>query len=98
MLIPQSALDMQDKKVFIRGYMQPRRQQTGIKDFVLCPSNGQCQFCNPAPKPTEKIRVVLQGDLDTSFTTKLVGVAGRFRINPNDPQGVFYGLDGDVIR
>jgi hypothetical protein len=98
MPIPQSALDMHDKKVYIKGYMQPRRQQTGIKEFILCPTNGQCQFCIPSPKRTEMIRVVMQGDLDASYTTNLIGVAGRFRINPDDPQGIFYGLDADYVR
>jgi hypothetical protein len=93
--IPQTALDMQDRKVFIRGYMQPRRQQTGIKDFILCPTNGECPFCIPNPKPTEKIRVTLQGDLETSYTTHPIGVAGRFRVNQDDPNGIAYGLDAD---
>ena len=98
MPIPQDALDKQDKKVFIKGYMQSRRQLTGIKEFILCPSNGQCQFCNPSPKRTEMIRIVLQGNLDTVYTTNLISVAGRFRVNLDDPQGIVYGLDADYIR
>jgi hypothetical protein len=98
MPIPQSALDMQDKKVFLRGYMQPRRQLTGIKEFILCPTNGECQYCIPDPKRTEMIRVELQGDLDTFYTKNLIGVAGRFRVNLDDPRGIAYGLDADYIR
>lgn len=97
-LIPQAALDMRDRKVYIKGFMQPRRQQTGIKDFILCPTNGDCPFCIPDPKPTEMIRVRLQGDLETSFTTHLIGVAGRFRVDPDDPSGIPYGLDGEYVR
>jgi hypothetical protein len=98
MPIPQSALDMQDKKIYLKGYMQSRRQLTGIKEFILCPTNGQCQFCTPNPKRTEMIRVVLQGDLETCYTTNLIGVAGRFRVNTDDPLGIVYGLDADYIR
>ena len=94
--IPQKALDMQDKKVYIEGYMQPRRTQTGIKDFILCPFNGQCPFCTVRPKPTERIRVILQGDMQTTYTTRLVGVAGRFRVDPNDPTP--YGLEADYLH
>ena len=96
--IPQSALDMQDKKVFIKGYMQPRRQQTGIREFILCPSNGECPFCTPNPKRTEMIRVVLQGDLETIYTTHLIGVGGRFQVDAEDPSGVPYSLEADIIR
>ena len=85
--IPQTALDMQDRKVFIKGFMQPRRQQTGIKDFILCPTNGECPFCTPNPKRTEMIRVILQGDLETSYTTHPIGVAGRFRVDLDAPAG-----------
>jgi hypothetical protein len=96
--IPQSALDLQDKKVFVKGYMQPRRQQTGIKEFILCPSNGECPFCTPNPKRTEMIRVVLQGDLETIYTTHLIGVGGRFQVDPADPSGVPYSLEANYIR
>jgi hypothetical protein len=97
-LIPQSALDMQDKRVFVKGYMQPRRQQTGIKEFVLCPSNGECPFCIPNPKKTEMIRVVLQGDLETIYTTHQIGVGGRFQVDAQDPSGIPYGLEVDYLR
>jgi hypothetical protein len=96
--IPQTALDMHDRKVYLKGYMQPRRQQTGIKDFILCPTNGECPFCIPNPKRTEMIRVRLQGDLDTAYTTHEIGVAGRFRVEPDDPSGIPYALDGEYIR
>jgi hypothetical protein len=95
--IPQTALDLQDGKVFIQGYMQPRRQQTGIKEFVLCPSNGDCPFCMVSPSPTQKIRVILQGDMETTYTTHLISVAGRFRVNMNDPVGIPYGIDADYL-
>jgi hypothetical protein len=96
--IPQSAVDLQDKRVFVKGYMQPRRQQTGIRDFVLCPSNGECPFCIPNPKRTEMIRVVLQGDLETAYTTHLIGVGGRFQADPSDPSGIPYSLEADYLR
>ncbi len=96
--IPQTAIDMQDRKVYIKGFMQPRRQQAGIKDFILCPSNGECPFCTPSPKRTEMIRVRLQGDLETSYTTHLIGVAGRFRVEADDPSGIPYAMDAEYVR
>jgi hypothetical protein len=96
--IPQLALDLQDKRVFVKGYMQPRRQQAGIKEFILCPANGECTFCIPKPKKTEMIHVVLQGDLQVIFTTHQIGVGGRFQVDPHDPSGVPYTLEADVLR
>lgn len=96
--IPQSALDMDDKKVYLRGFIQARRTVTGIKEFILCPTNADCPFCIPSPKPTEKIRVILQGDLEATYTTHEIGVAGRFRINRNDVGGIPYELDATYLH
>jgi hypothetical protein len=102
--IPQSAHDLHEKSVFIKGYMQARRQQQGIKEFVLCPANGDCPFCVPNPRPTQMIRVVLQGDLEAIYTTRLIGVAGKFSVDtdprgmPTDPSGVPYSLEADYLH
>ncbi len=96
--IPQTALDLQDHRIFVKGYMRPRRQQSGIKEFVISPNSGECPFCVPNPKPTQMIRVVLQGDLQTFFTTNLVGVGGRFQVDPHDPDGMPYTLEADCLR
>jgi hypothetical protein len=98
MPIPQSALNIQDKKVYMKGYMQPRRQQTGIKEFILCPTNGECPFCVRNPKPTEMVRVILQGDLEAFYTTRLIRVAGRFRVDTDDRTGVPYTIEADILK
>jgi hypothetical protein len=97
-LVPQSARDLDDKKVFIKGYISPTRQQTRLKRFILCPTNGVCQFCIPNPKRTEMIRVTLTGDLMTDYTTRLIGIAGRLHIDEKDPTGVPYQMDVDDLR
>jgi hypothetical protein len=94
--IPQSALEMRDKKVYVRGYMQAGRRSAGITDFVLCPSNGNCPFCNPTPKRTEKIRVMLAAGATTVYTTQEIGVAGRFQVDPDEQ--VPYALEADLIN
>lgn len=96
--IPQTALDMQDKRVFVKGFMQAGRRQTGIKEFILCPRNADCQFCNPNPQRTEMIRVVLQGDMETIYTTHLIGVGGRFQVDPQDPSGIPYAIEADYLH
>jgi hypothetical protein len=96
--VPESATLMNDKKVFIKGYMKPSRRQTGIKDFIMCPTAGECPFCIPNPKPTEMIHVVLQGGATTAFTNRQISIAGRLHVDLNDPGGLPYSLDADYVR
>ncbi len=95
--IPQKVRDMQDRKVFLEGYMKPRRTLTGIKDFTITPTSGDCPFC-PTPTRAQMIRVVLPGDMSTEYTTHLIGVAGRFQIHEDDPSGIPYSIEADLLR
>jgi hypothetical protein len=97
-LIPQTAVDLQDGKVFVQGYMQSRRQMTGIKEFILCPASGDCPFCIQSPKRTEMIRVILIGDKEAVYSKHLISIAGRFRIDLNDPSGVPYAIEADYMK
>lgn len=47
-LIPQFARDLEEKKVFVWGYMVPGEKQYGITDFVLVEQLSHCQFL-PVP-------------------------------------------------
>jgi hypothetical protein len=96
--IPQTARDLNDAKVFVQGFMQSRRQLTGIKEFILQPASGECAFCIPSPKPTEKIRVILQGDLEAAYTNHLISVTGRFRVDPTDPSGIPYAIEANDLK
>ncbi len=96
--LPEAAIDLQDKKVFIRGFMQPRRQHAGIKDFILGAASGDSSYGIRDPLPTEMIRVILQGDLETRFTTRQIGVGGRLQIDWTDPSGIPYAIEADCLR
>ncbi len=101
--VPPAVYDLQptvnqDKKVFITGYISPTRQQVGLKGFILCPALANCPFCNPKLKPTEMIRITLSGDLTTDYTTHLIRLGGRFRVDPNAPGGVPYHIEADYLR
>jgi hypothetical protein len=97
-VVPATASDLNDKKVFIKGYIVPGRQQVGLRRFRLCPTNGVCTFCIPNPKPTEIIQVTLSGDLTTDYTTQLIGIGGRFHVDPDDPHHLPYSMDADCVR
>lgn len=101
-LVPQTAYDLDDKRVFIKGYMTPGRQYRGIKNFILCRDNGVCSYCNPRPEPTDLIEVKLIHGLEAEYTTHLVGVGGKFKVNPDAGKpgfrGILYQLEADVLR
>jgi len=97
------AVDLEEKgtKVFIRGYMYPGRQTTGIKRFVLVPMLAHCSFCMTRLKSTEMIRVELTGDLTARYEPTMVGVGGLLEVDPAaaaTPYGGFpYQLKADCI-
>jgi hypothetical protein len=106
--IPQKMLEYQDqqdqagdqaqtKKVFLRGFMDGVRRQSGIKVFVLCPTlPGECAGC-PDPKPTEMIRVELQENLTAHFTPHEIHVGGRLKVDPTFAYGTPYLLKADYL-
>ena len=96
--VPPAIMDLDGKKVYIKGYMIPARQQVRLRKFLLCPTNGVCTFHFPNPKPTEIIRIELCGDLATDYTTQLLGVGGKFHVDPDDPHGMPYTMDADCLR
>ncbi len=89
--------DVRNNKVGIKGYMYPGRQPTRLKTFLLCPAIPNCPFCAPNPKPTEIIRVSLEGDLEATYTTHPIRVGGKFRVDETAPGGVPYQLDADFF-
>jgi len=95
--IPQTALDLKDKRIFLKGYISDTRYKVRLKRFILCPTNGVCQFCIPNPTRTEMIRVTLSGDLATDYTTRLIGVGGRFHIDEKNVQ-VPYAMEVDYLK
>jgi Protein of unknown function (DUF3299) len=99
--IPRSAKELDGKDVFIKGYMYPGSQTTGIREFVLCRDNGTCCF-GGQPKLTDMIEVKLNEPLALDYNTGLRQVAGKFRVEPDTAPGglgsVLYHLDASYAR
>jgi len=95
------ALALDGKKVFVKGYMYPTRQQTGITRFVLCKDTGECCF-GGQPKITDMIVVNMQDGLTVDHREQqLVGVAGVFRARKVVEAGqvvALYSLEGYHFR
>ena len=101
-LFPPSALDLDGKQVFIKGYVYPGAQTKGIRQFVLVRDNGTCCFGGPAPKTTDMIEVTLQDPLRLEYSTRMRKLGGILRVQPSDSNSslgqVIYHLDADYLR
>ncbi len=99
--IPKFAQDLDGKKVFIRGYVYPGKENYGIKKFVLCRDNGDCCF-GGQPKLNDMIEVTLKEPLTLDYDTKLRKVAGVFRVKPETSGGavgtILYHMEADYLR
>ena len=74
-----------------------RGNYLGLKRFLLCPAIPNCPCCAPNPTPTQIIHVTLEGDLTAIYTTSMVHVGGKFRIDTSSSDGVPYFLDADFL-
>jgi hypothetical protein len=94
-----AALDGQP--IYIKGYMYPTRQQTGISEFVMVKDTGQCCF-GGQPKLTDMIVVKFEDGLTVDHREQqLVGVGGIFRVRAGVQSGVLtaiYTLEGTHFR
>jgi len=99
---PDTALELEGQRVFVRGYMYSSRQQTGLRSFVMSRDNGVCPYCLPNPKITDQVFVELAGDREAAYTTRLIGVGGVFSVKLDDPKkkygGVVYHIEADYLR
>ncbi|HEY4311580.1 MAG TPA: DUF4190 domain-containing protein [Pirellulales bacterium] len=100
-IFPPAISERSGERVFIKGYIYPGKQTTGIKQFVLCRDNGDCCF-GGQPKLTDRIMVNLKGPLSLNYSTKLRRLAGTFRVEPGRATdglgGVIYHLDADYLK
>ncbi|HEX3725820.1 MAG TPA: hypothetical protein VHV08_06240, partial [Pirellulales bacterium] len=53
--VPPAALDLDGKRIFIKGYVYPGREKDGIRQFLLVRDQGDCCF-GGNPKITDRIQ------------------------------------------
>lgn len=99
--IPAEAQALNGKKVFIKGFVYPGNESSGIRRFVLCRDNGDCCF-GGQPPISDMIQVTLQDHVRLTFRTHQFKVYGTFRVEPSnalhDLGGVLYHLDDAEFR
>lgn len=101
--IPPAALELDGQRVFIKGFVYPDGQTTGIKKFILVPDRGTCCF-GGNPKPTDMIQVTLKDPLRVSYSYSQRKLAGTLRVDrqprqiAKDLNGVHYTLEADYLQ
>lgn len=102
MPVPENALGLDGKKIFVKGYLYPDGQQNNITRFVLVPDLGTCCF-GGQPKLTDMIEVTLEKPLQTSYNMKKRKLAGELTVDMalkpvSGVNGVYYQLKADHLR
>lgn len=69
------------KPIFLKGFMYPTGQVTGLTEFLLLKDSGQCCF-GGQPKLEDMIGVRMKDGKTVDHYTGRVSVAGTFKINP----------------
>ncbi len=100
--IPPGAIELDGKRVFVKGYVYPDGQQYNIKRFVLVPDMGTCCF-GGQPKLTDMIEVTLRDPHRVAFAYRKRKLAGILRVDTSLKPvsglgGVYYQLDADYVR
>ena len=102
-VVPPSALELEGKDIFIKGFIYPGREKDGIRQFLLVRDQGDCCF-GGNPKITDRIQVTLVGGKRLSFASRLHKVAGKFHVAPLDQAvggaegGVLYHLEANYVQ
>jgi len=99
--LPEHILQIasENRKVYIKGFMYPGRQLSGIQNFMLVRTQEHCKFCTPAQNPFDMISVHFTGELRAQFRTKQVSVGGQLYINEDFGYGELpYHIEADLFR
>jgi hypothetical protein len=100
--IPPAAIELNQQKIFIKGYVYPDGQSENIKQFVLVPDMGTCCF-GGQPALTDMILVTLREPLRIDYSYYRRNLAGVLHVSPRKKpienlDGVYYQLDADFAK
>lgn len=99
--VPDEVANLEGKQIFIKGYMYPSRQRTGITEFVLVKDTGQCCF-GGQPKPTDMIIVKFKNGVTAEHRElQQVAVGGTFHAQKLVQAGelsTLYSLEGTHFK
>ena len=98
--VPDDILALDNRKVFIKGYMYPTNRQSGIEDFTMVRTLAHCKFCSPGTNPTDMIAVELEKGMTVNYrANKTVSVGGILHVDPNFKSGeIPYSIEANIFR
>ena len=89
----------EQRKVYVKGYMYPGQQASGIQDFMLVRTVAHCKFCSPQQNPFDMITIHCIGTLRAQFRPKPVYVGGTLYVNEHYQYGELpYHIEADLFR
>jgi hypothetical protein len=99
-IIPKSAYELEpndddrDRRIFITGFinLNMTNRTINIKQFVMVPTAGHCNFCQSNIKSTDMILVNFTGDLSINATGGEIKIGGKFKIDRDQAANPFGGL------
>jgi hypothetical protein len=95
------ALELDGKRVYIRGYTAPGDQKYGQKEFILVKDIGACCF-GDQPKPTHMVAVTFTEGLTIDYGYLPRGLGGILRVDKEPRQnklgGAYFRLEADHLR
>jgi len=100
---PETAMQLDGKKVFLKGYIHPTSLASNAsKSFILVPDWATCCF-GQQPPLTHMIEVRLSGDKFANKSYRRHSLAGTLQVRPyikpiDGLQGVFYELEADHFQ
>jgi hypothetical protein len=100
--VSPKALELNGKKVFIKGYVYPDGRQSNIKRFVLVPDMGTCCF-GGQPKLTDMIEVTLTDPDRIKYSFQKRKLAGELLVDTQLKPvtglgGVYFQLKAHVVN
>ncbi len=100
----EKALELDGKKVFLKGYVRPGTRRQNLKEFILVGDFGSCCF-GGSPKITDVVGISLPGNDRVNYSLRVRKIAGVFRLNQQsaptsekDVPRVFYQINADMIK
>ena len=100
--VPPFAIELNEQRVFVKGYVYPDDRGAQLKQFVLVPDLGTCCF-GGQPKLTDMIEITLKDPLRTQYSRRKHKLGGTLkvdtRIKPiSGLEGVYYRLEADYMN
>ena len=96
--IPDEIMALNDKKVFIKGYIFPEKQQDNIEKFALVRTLQSSSFAG-TPDPTDMILVEIKTGQKLNYRAKPVRIGGTLKIRRNfSYEKLPYTIEADIVR